>query len=203
MSVASLYLIRHGHTVWNGPPVRMQGNRGASHLSERGRREARALGPRLPNFDRIVSSPLARCLETVDCLFARAPDATDPRLAEIDVGGFSGRFADEIERSDPEGWRIWRELPPDGRIGDDGETVAEFQRRVVAGVVAALDGVMTGERVLIATHGGCIRATDAHVRGIPVAPFSTGSVANLGLFRLSRDAEGTLALSAAAADEIG
>ena len=200
MSEASLYLIRHGHTTWNGPPVRMQGNRGESHLSERGQAEALTLGPRLPRFDRIVSSPLARCLETVDCIFARTPDATDPRLAEIDVGGFSGRFAEEIERSDPDGCRIWRELPPDGRIGGDGETVTEFQRRVVDGVLAMLDGVMPGERVLIATHGGCIRAMEAHVRGVRVAPFSTGGIANLGLFRVSRDADGVFAMTSATSE---
>ena len=203
MTETSLYLIRHGHTMWNGPPVRMQGNRGDSHLSARGHEEARALGHRMQHVDRIVSSTLARCLETVDCLFARAPDATEPRLAEIDVGGFTGRYAEEIARTDPEGWRIWRELPPDGRIGGDGETIVELQTRVVAGVTAVLDGVDAGERVLIATHGGCLRVLDAHVRGSAVAPFSTRSIANLTLFRLTRRADGAMIMDAVVPEEAG
>ncbi len=194
MSEAALYMIRHGHTTWNGPPTRMQGNRGESHLSPRGRDEALALGPRMPAFERIISSPLARCLETTDCLFARAPDATDPRLAEIDVGRFSGRLGDEVASSDPEGWRVWRELPPGERIGGDGETIDEFQARVVAAVKDALDSVAAGERVLLVAHGGCIRVTDAWTKDVPVAPFSVGSVANLGLFRIARAADGTMSM---------
>ncbi len=179
----------------------MQGNRGDSHLSARGREEAHALRSRIGPFERIVSSPLARCLETVDCLFARAPDATEPRLGEIDVGGFTGRYAEEIARTDPEGWRIWRELPPDGRIGGDGETIVELQTRVVAAVGAVLDGVGAGERVLIATHGGCLRVLDAHVRGCAVAPFSTRSIANLSLFRLTRRADGAMTMDAIGPEE--
>ena len=61
MTEKRLYLIRHGHTVWNGPPLRFQGQMDSS-LSDDGRSEAIALGKRMPyQPDRIVSSPALRC----------------------------------------------------------------------------------------------------------------------------------------------
>lgn len=203
MSEKRLYLIRHGHTTWNGPPARMQGNKGDSQLSERGRAEATALGPAMPAFDRIVSSPLTRCLQTVDCLFGRAPDATDPRLAEIDVGSFTGRYASEIRETEPEAWRVWRAMADDGRIGGDGETIAELQQRFLAGVRDVLAGIVDGERVLVATHGGCLRTLIFHAEGRPLSDFHATKVENLTLFEATQSAQGNLSVRLVTAGDIG
>ena len=95
MSEKRLYLIRHGHTTWNGPPLRFQGQMDSS-LSENGRAEAIALGERMPyQPHRVISSPSLRCRQTVDCLFNRKPDQTERRCIELGLGWFEGHLASE------------------------------------------------------------------------------------------------------------
>jgi|GEM_PF-1804351 len=180
-----LYLIRHGHTTWNGPPHRIQGQM-QSDLSEQGVAAAQALGQQLRQPDRIVSSPAARCLQTVDALFGRTPDSTEERLVEIDLGWFCGLLATEVEARDPEAWLAWRHLPARTRPGG-GETLAELQARAVAGVQAVLAGAGDDECVFVATHGGVLRTLVCYDRDAPLDMYPDISMDNLSLFRLDAD----------------
>ena len=178
-----LYFIRHAHTEWNGPPVRIQGQ-ADSNLSSRDRQEATRLGQLLARPDRIVSSPAARCLQTVDCLFQRPADETDRRLLEIDLGWYSGLLTSEIEARDPEGWRTWRTLPAEIRVGG-GETLAEVQQRVVQASDEIFDALQSGERVLVVTHGGCLQTLMCHAKSLSLASYHQHTVPNLGLYVLT------------------
>lgn len=179
----SLYLIRHGHTVWNGPPHRVQGPY-HSDLSEDGKAAARELGAQLSPPDRIVSSPADRCLQTVECLFGREPDGVDERLVEIYLGWFCGMLASEVEEKDAEAWRMWRHHPARTRPGGDGETLSELQARFVAAVKEIQATVEDGEKVLIASHGGCLRTLICYDRGAPLDMYPDISMENLSIFRL-------------------
>ncbi len=83
LAVTRVFLVRHGHAgdreAWNGPDDKRP-------LSPKGWRQARGLVPLLAAeaFDRIVSSPAVRCVETVEPLAeARAlAVARDERLLE-------------------------------------------------------------------------------------------------------------------------
>lgn len=196
-----LYLIRHGHTEWNGPPHRIQGQF-ESNLSEQGRAAARELGQQLRRPDRIVSSPAERCLQTVDCLFGRAPDATDPGLLEIHLGWFCGLLATEVAERDPQSWYGWRHTPARLRPGD-GETLEEVQTRFVAAVQRVHDAMAADECVLVATHGGCLRTLICFDRNAPLDIYPDIAMDNLTLLKFEgeRIERGAVGLRRIAADE--
>ena len=108
-----VYVARHGETDWNRDG-RYQGQL-QSRLTETGREQARALANALGEspISRVISSPLARCVDTAAPLAARlgVEIEIDPRLIEISHGTWEGRLRDEIEREDPETMRAWRETP--------------------------------------------------------------------------------------------
>ena len=186
MTEKRLYLIRHGHTVWNGPPLRFQGQMDSS-LSEDGRAEATALGKRMPyRPDRIVSSPALRCRQTVECLFGRPPDAIEPRCIEIGLGWFEGRLATEVAEQDPDAVRTWQEAPWTGAPWG-GESLEELQERVVAGVSDIVAGIVPGEKVFLAVHGGVLRTLICFVDDAPLSNYTDIPMANLTLLELAAD----------------
>lgn len=182
--IKRLYLIRHGHTVWNGPPLRFQGQMDSS-LSENGRNEAIALGKRMPYIpDRIVSSPALRCRQTVDCLFGRAPDAIEPRCIEIGLGWFEGLLASEVAERDAEAVRTWQEAPWEGAPWG-GESLKDLQDRVVDGVSDLLISIKQNERVFLAVHGGVLRTLICYIKDQPLSNYSGIPMANLTLLQLA------------------
>src|SRR4051794_9949770 len=92
--MVSLALLRHADTAWSAEG-RIQGRRDVP-LSESGR--AALLGFRLPGACggmRVITSPLARCVETARLLGAR--DALcDARLVEMHWGEWEGRVLAEL-----------------------------------------------------------------------------------------------------------
>ena len=172
-----LALLRHGDTPWSAEG-RIQGR---SDISLSGPARARLRALKLPaecDGMRIVSSPLARCVETAALL--GAPHATrDPRLAEMSWGAWEGRRLAELraehgramEENEARGW----DFRPDG-----GESPREVLERV-RGWLAAL-----AEPTLAVTHRGVIRAVFASasgwdLRGKPPAKLDWGAV---HLFRI-------------------
>lgn len=96
-----LYLMRHGQTEWNAIG-RMQG-RLDSPLTDLGVAQAQAqarliAGVRATRF----ASPQGRALQTARIVFAGQPFQTDPRLAEIDIGDFTGQLFDDLQRQQPD-----------------------------------------------------------------------------------------------------
>ncbi len=149
-----LALLRHADTAW----------------SVAGRIQGRADVPLLPGASsrlpqacrgmRIVTSPLARCVQTAALL--GAPDAArDPRLAEMDWGRWEGeslaalrkRLGDEMRDNEARGLDF---RPLDG----------ESPREVGIRVKSWLREVATaGMPTLAVTHRGVIRAILAEASG--------------------------------------
>ncbi len=96
-AVGNLYVVRHAHA---GP----RGSDGSAdqvrHLSDRGQRQAEALSEQLAatGITRIVSSPFARCVETLTPVGLRLGITveTDPRLAEAQGCAGALALADEL-----------------------------------------------------------------------------------------------------------
>jgi probable phosphoglycerate mutase len=162
--VTTLLLVRHGETDWNRER-RWQGHADRP-LNERGRQQARALAAELADrpIDAVYSSDLLRARETAEIVAADLGLAVyiDPGLREVDVGSWSGLSHSEIETNDPEGFRRWQE---GGKGWYRGESYEEMGGRVVAAVVA-LAAAHPGERLLVVTHGGSIRACRAAAAGL-------------------------------------
>src|SRR3954447_21701271 len=181
--MVSLALLRHADTAWSAEG-RIQGRRDVP-LSESGR--AALLGFRLPGACggmRVITSPLARCVET-----ARLPGARDalcdPRLVEMHWGEWEGHVLAELREelgaamheNEARGW----DFRPAG-----GESPRELWARIrpwLAEVAAA------GEPTLAITHRGVIRAvlataTGWDMRGAPPAKLDWRAV---HLFALAPD----------------
>ena len=164
--MTTVVLIRHGETEWNRSG-RWQGHADVP-LSAEGRNQARRLAARLVaegrSFDRVYASDLHRAFDTAEIVAQALELPVHPliELREMHVGTWSGLTTDEIRARYPNEWRLY-EGGEDFRRGDHGETMADFRSRV-ARVVDWLVGQHPGERLLVVTHGGAVRALLYHVQ---------------------------------------
>lgn len=151
----AIYLLRHGHTIWNGPPKRFQG-RADVPLSDKGRADCIELSKTILQPDEIICSPAIRCQETARLVFPdHAVSHIDERLWEIDNGYFSGLLETEVAVKYPYEYKIWRERPAEIRPGG-GELLSELFSRFLA----ALDDLKAraaDQNVMVVTHGGPMR----------------------------------------------
>jgi broad specificity phosphatase PhoE len=116
-----LLLVRHGQTAANADGLLI--GRTESALTERGRRQAAALGRLLGGVSVVVSSPLRRTLETAEMI--EAPLEVDERWIEMDYGVYDGRPMAEVGA---ERWAAWHADPSYRLPG--GESLEEVGRRV-------------------------------------------------------------------------
>jgi probable phosphoglycerate mutase len=170
-----LWLVRHGETEWSS--LGRHTGRTDVPLTDVGRAQARSVARKLGgrDFALVLSSPLARALETARLAgFADQVETSDD-LMEWDYGADEGRTTAEI-REERDGWTVWRDGPLDG------ETAAEVGARVdrVITRVRAVDG-----DVLVFAHGHVLRILAARWLGEPPTEgrlygLSTATVSVLG-----------------------
>lgn len=147
MPAPEILLARHGETEWSRD-LRHTGRTDVP-LTERGRRQAMALRPRLEGRElaRVLCSPLARAVET--CALAGLGDAAEPRpeLVEVDYGEAEGLTTEQMRERSP-GWTIWTHHTPGAETLDD---VASRLAPLIA-ELRATDG-----DVAIFAHGHVLR----------------------------------------------
>jgi broad specificity phosphatase PhoE len=153
----SVVLARHGETEWS-LSLRHTGKTDLP-LTEEGRRQARALGPRLHawTFSLVLTSPLQRALET--CRLAGYGEQAQlrPDLVEWDYGRYEGLTSQQIQALQPN-WSLWRDGCPGGETAKD---VGRRADRVLA-EVRRVDG-----DVLLFAHGHVLRVLAARWLGEP------------------------------------
>lgn len=167
--MTEILLARHGETEWNAER-RWQGHTDVP-LNALGRDQAHDLAARLAgeHLDVIYASDLSRARETAEIVGAAlgVPVRTLPELREIDVGSWSGRTTEEIQREDHGARDRVREH---GYGWEGGETPAQMAERVVA-AVRELAAAHPDGRILLVAHGGVIRALGAAAAGIGYAEY--------------------------------
>ncbi len=165
MSVAEFILIRHGETAENLSGI-VQGQRD-TRLNETGLRQAECAARRLrdEHFDAAYSSDLSRAMVTALTIARPLELAVEPcpELREWDLGDLSGLHRDEAEVRYPEVMDAFR-FDQGEVIVPGGETRSEFRRRV-AGFLDRLADRHAGEKVLLVTHAGTMRAAFHHIVG--------------------------------------
>ena len=170
--------MRHGETEWSADGRHT--GRTDIPLTEAGREQAQELGRALAGrrFDRVLTSPLSRAVET--CRLAGFADDAEVRdeLCEWDYGAYEGRTTHDIRAERP-GWYLWRDGCPGG------ETAAEVGRRADS-VVAELRS-LDGDAAIFAP-GHLLRVLTA--RWLELAPedgrcfaLATGTLCALGYER--------------------
>ena len=173
--VPIVYLARHGETAWS-----LSGQhtgRTDLPLTERGERNARALGERLQGlkFSCVLCSPSLRARRT--CELAGFNDAAviDRDLMEWDYGQYEGLRTSQILAARPD-WQLFRDGCPGG------ESPAQVGARAdrVVSRVRAVPG-----NTLIFSHGHLLRVLAARWLGLEPAGgryflLSTASLSALG-----------------------
>jgi broad specificity phosphatase PhoE len=155
---SELYVARHGETAWS-----LSGQhtgRTDLPLTERGERQARALGERLRGYAvaAVLTSPSQRAVRTGQIAGFDMAEI-DPDLAEWDYGQYEGRRTAEILQERPD-WQLFR----DGCPGGESPQQAGARADRVIQRVRAIDG-----NVLIFSSGHISRVLAARWLGLEPA----------------------------------
>lgn len=151
-----IVLVRHGETEWS------KSGKHTGHtdipLTDEGRKAAKALGPRLAEYDfaRVLCSPLIRAKET--CALAGFGDRAEmtPDLMEWDYGDYEGELTVDIRKSVP-GWTVFASGCPNGETAVD---VATRVEKVIADVLSSKGNIA------IFAHGHVLRVLTARWLGL-------------------------------------
>lgn len=175
-AMLTLVLTRHGLTTRSQPEQHL-GQHLDIGLSAAGRAQATWLAQRLAGvpFERVVSSPLLRALETARIVAPGREVETDPRLLELDYGGWEGLTYEQIAARDGAARRLW-ELDPAGLAcpgGESGNDVATRVRGFLETLIeAAADPAEPADhRVLAVAHSSTNRILLCVALGVPVRDF--------------------------------
>jgi len=176
-----ILLARHGETEWSRDLLHT--GRTDVALTDRGRGQAAALGPRLAGreFAKVLASPLSRAVET--CRLAGLGDRAElrPELLELDYGEAEGLTTTQLRERDP-GWTVWTHPIPGGETLDE---VATRLRPLVDEL-----GSSEGD-VAIFAHGHILRVLAALWIELPPQggarlQLATGTLSTLGWERETR-----------------
>ena len=180
-----LYIMRHGQTEWN-LQHKLQGKTDVP-LNEAGRAMAESARQKYRDihFDVCYCSPLKRALETAEILLRDrdVPIITDPRLAEMDFGGYEGVKYGPLFPDSPIAAAF---STPDKYVADNGAETYEslfartgdFLREVAEPLL------MEGKDVLIVGHVTMNSSIICRIRNIPLDRFWSAKTDNCELVKI-------------------
>ncbi|SDQ05283.1 histidine phosphatase family protein [Quadrisphaera sp. DSM 44207] len=179
MSAARVVLWRHGRTASNAAG-RFQGQLDVP-LDGVGREQARRAAAVLARLEpaRLVASDLSRAADTAQALadLVDLPVLTDPDLRELHAGVWQGLLAREIREGWPQMHAAWRG-GEDVAVGG-GERRSDVGRRVAAAVRRHAEATADGGTLVLASHGGAVRAGVLELLGLPAGSWPRlGGLAN-------------------------
>jgi probable phosphoglycerate mutase len=177
-----LILVRHGESTGNADGLLL--GRIDAPLTERGRAQARALGPWMTDVTRVLSSPLSRARATAEALATGLPVEIDDRWIEVDYGEYDGTPLGSVPS---EVWARWRSDP--GFRPPGGESLTEAGSRVRAACEELFATEGEGARgpgaVVVVSHVSPIKAATCWALGLGDQGawrlyLATGSVTRIG-----------------------
>lgn len=158
-----LILVRHGESTGNAEG-RLLGRIDAP-LTDRGRAQARSLGPAIDGVTRVLSSPLVRARDTAEALGTGLPVEIDDRWLEVDYGEFDGRPLGSVPDAV---WTRWRSDP--GYRPPGGESLREAGVRVRAACEELFgtdgDGARGPGAVVVVSHVSPIKLAACWALGL-------------------------------------
>jgi broad specificity phosphatase PhoE len=126
----------------------------------------------------VFSSPALRCRQTA-AAFGLSP-TIDDRLADWDLGAWSGRSLEDLAERSPDDVRAWTTDPASRVHG--GESLIQLLERVGGWLDDATSG--RPNRFLAVTHPGVIRSAVVHALRAPAHSFWRIDVAPLAVVEL-------------------
>lgn len=173
--MTTLLLVRHGLTAMTGPML--AGHTPELHLDERGEKQALAVASRLAPvpLERIVSSPLERCMDTAGFIAAgrgpggsAAPIEVDERVVEVRYGDWTGKELKVLAKEPL--WKIVQ-AHPSAAVFPGGEGLAAVAARAVAAVRSWNALLGPDATYLICSHGDVIKSILADALGMHLDSF--------------------------------
>jgi probable phosphoglycerate mutase len=161
---AIVYLLRHGHSTANAKSV-LAGRDFKVSLSSVGEKQALAISAELSEtkFAKIYSSPLTRCIQTLEPLISKLKIEIQisEGLIEMEYGDWSGKKLALLARN-----KLWKTIQarPSLVRFPNGESFTEMQVRIST----ALDNIRLrhpGGVVVCFSHADPIKAALAHAMG--------------------------------------
>ena len=154
----TLHFVRHGQSVWNAEH-RIQGSSDPD-LSELGITQAQAMVGKLPDFDRVYSSDLARTRQTTSNILQGKIEHVEfrPSLREIHLGPWEGELLAEVTEQYPQQTDLFRHQPEKFAL-DGAETFQQLQQRARAAIEEILEeceGI--AGHVLVVSHGALLKS---------------------------------------------
>ncbi|MCX8076159.1 MAG: histidine phosphatase family protein [Aquificaceae bacterium] len=166
-----LYIVRHAESLWN-PIGRYQGLLDPE-LSDRGKKQARALGEHFKSIElnAVYSSPLKRTTETaLEVAKQKGMEVIpDRRVIEIDHGSWSGLLVEEVQERFPEQFRQWIEEPHKVSF-EGGESLEQVYHRVKE-FLEYLREKHWGQAVAVVSHTVPIRAMYCVLLNVDLSKF--------------------------------
>jgi|HubBroStandDraft_2_1064218.scaffolds.fasta_scaffold711530_1 alpha-ribazole phosphatase len=137
-------------------------------LNARGREQSERAHAALSElqFGAGFSSPMRRCIETIEIVAPQTPYRCDDALREVHFGAWEGRTLEWLEANDPAGVAS-RGRDPVAFRPDGGESFLDVSLRLrpFAGDLRALAEVKT---VVIVGHRGSLGVLERLLRGLPL-----------------------------------
>jgi len=169
--MTEIVLIRHGETEYNRAGI-FRG-RVDVPLNDRGREQALRVAAAVAAapIDAVYSGPLTRAVETalpVARAHGLAP-VVDSAFDNIDLGRWQGVRKADVERSEPDLWRLWVEDPDALRI-PGGETLEAVGRRAHTRALELVRG-HEGQRIAIVSHRSVLKLLTGRLLGMTTGYF--------------------------------
>jgi len=184
--IVTVVLVRHGRSTANTAGI-LAGRTPGVNLDEYGQGQASSISERLAGtrFDRLISSPLDRCRQTLAPFSASSglPVEIDDRFAEVDYGDWAGRPLHELG-AEP----LWRTVQQhaSAAVFPGGEGLAAVSARAAAAIRDIRGSVephqtqphqtqpnqtQPNQTVLVCSHGDVIKAILADALGMHLDAF--------------------------------
>jgi 2,3-bisphosphoglycerate-dependent phosphoglycerate mutase len=181
----SVVLLRHGQSTWNALHL-IQGQNDEAVLTLKGQEQARVAAATLHGhrFDLIISSDLTRTFETAQIAGQELGLDIElaPALRERCYGVFEGRPASEMTMAESgiSGHRVVDE----NASPLHGESLRQLHERV-GDFIEELRVKSVGQRLLLVTHGGTIRALRAYCEGLSMSDLEWDRVGNCSIWNVA------------------
>ena len=157
--MAKLFVFRHGQTFDNKEKI-FSGFR-QTDLTPEGIEEAKGIGEKLKNekVTKAYQSDLIRSQHTLELVLngwhENVEIITDTRIKERDYGDLTGKSKIEVEKQNPEQYKLWHRsynTPP-----PNGESIKMVEERVLSFLKDILPTLKSEDVAFISAHGNSIR----------------------------------------------
>ncbi|MFE4239380.1 histidine phosphatase family protein [Peribacillus butanolivorans] len=146
----AITLLRHGLTEANERRSYLGWT--DSPLSLKGEKEILDLRGSYPQYEKIHTSDLPRCIETARLLFPDVVPIKHPAFREMNFGSWEGRTYEELKTDGD--YQKWLERPMEAMV-PGGESYPAFFKRVQNGWSQLISGEES--QYVLMTHGGVVR----------------------------------------------